>query len=194
MLWEAPPHTDDSAKALVLEHELFSHVEMELFVPARHIRKAVGLLKEVIMIFAGETETVSPQSKTELEHIRMLAELYKGRSTYFHHMPFLIRRILPDDALISMTSGAAEPYYSISVFTYCRDRSRMYPMAQYLAQIMSRLYEARLHWGKYFPLKNAEIEPMYPSLKEFREICKRIDPNGVFQNDFSRQVLGFRET
>lgn len=191
MLWEAPPHTDDSVKALVLEHELFEHAEMELFVPARHIREALELLQEVISMYAGDTDNISLRSKSQLESIGMLDELYKNRGTYFHHYPILIRRILPDDTLISMTSASEEPYYSISLFTYYRDKSRMYPMARFLALSMNRLYGAGLHWGKHFPLTNAEIEPLYPSLKEFREICTRVDPNGVFRNSFTRRVLGF---
>ncbi|RDV12972.1 DUF2892 domain-containing protein [Pontibacter diazotrophicus] len=193
MLWAAPPHTDDSAEVLVLEHELFSHLEMELFVPARHIREAVKLLTKVMSLFAGDIKRVPPQWEDQLESIGMLEELYRNRDTYFHHYPILVRRIMPDDTLISMTSESEEPYYSISVFTYYRDRSKIYPMANFLAFSMNRLYGAGLHWGKHFPLNNAEIEPLYPRLKEFRELCTRVDPNGVFRNSFTRRVLGFGE-
>ena len=193
VLWEAPPHTDKSAEVLVLEHELFRHVEMELFVPTRHISEGVELLQQIISLYAGDIDKISPQSQAQLESIGMLDELYRNRGTYFHHYPILIRRILPDDTLISMTSASEEPYYSISIFTYYRDKTTMYPMAKFMAISMNRLYQARLHWGKHFPLTKAEIEPLYPHLEEFREICSRVDQNGVFRNDFTNRVLGFGE-
>lgn len=56
---------------------------------------------------------------------------------------------------------------------------------------LARLYNARPHWGKYFSLGQDDIEILYPDLKNFREICRQLDPGGVFQNDFTREVLGF---
>lgn len=190
-MWETPEHTDDSAEVLVLEHELFEHVEMELFIPSRDIIPAFDLLREVIMVFAGETEGFSSQAESQLREIGMLEEAYLSRGTYFHHMPLLIRRILPDDTLISMSSFSEEPYYSVSVFTYYRDKSKMDLLARFLALSLNRLFNAKLHWGKRFPLTNADIETLYPGLPEFREICRSIDPNGVFRNEFSNRVLGF---
>lgn len=192
-MWETPEHTDDSAEVLVLEHEIFEHVEMELFIPSRHMIPAFDLLREVIMIFAGETEGFSSQAESQLREIGMLEEAYLSRGSYFHHMPLFIRRILPDDTLISMTSFSEEPYYSVSVFTYYRDKSKMDLLARFLALSLNRLFEAKLHWGKRFPLTNAEIETLYPGLPEFREICRSIDPNGVFRNEFSNRVLGFKD-
>ena len=194
MLWKAPPHTDDSADVLVLEHELFRHVEMELFIPTRHIREAMELLQQIILIYAGDIDKLSPSAEAQMDSIGMLDELYRNRASYFHHYPILIRRILPDNALISMTSESEEPYYSVSVFTYYEDKTKMYPMAKFLAISMNRLYQARLHWGKHFPLTKTEIEPLFPRLKEFREICTRVDPNGVFRNDFTNRILGFGES
>ena len=194
MLWEAPPHVDSSADVLVLEHELFEHLEMELIVPSRHIREAAKLLREITLVFAGEAERVSPRREAQLEEIRMLDMLYQSRGTYFHHYPILIRRILPDDTLISMTSATTEPYYSVSVFTYYRDKSRLFPLAHFLALSMNQLYGARLHWGKHIPLTSRQIESLYPGLEEFRQICRRVDPNGVFRNRFTERVLGLSNT
>lgn len=194
MMWTAPPHVDGGESILVLEHELFRHLEMELIVPDRHIRDAVEHLRLVTGVFAGEVESLPADWEIRLESIGMLDRLYSSRGKYLHHYPFLIRRILPDDTLISMTSGADAPYYSISLFTYCRDKSRMYPLADFLALSMTRLHRARLHWGKYLPLEFADIEPLYPNMEVFREICRRVDPRGVFRNRFARRVLGFRES
>jgi xylitol oxidase len=54
---------------------------------------------------------------------------------------------------------------------------------------MTRLFPARLHWGKYFPLSNLDIEGVYPRLPEFRALCRQVDPNGVFRNEFTERVI-----
>ena len=88
-----------------------------------------------------------------------------------------------------MTAGAAEPYYAISFITYAEPRERFYAMASFLARSMVRLFAARPHWGKYFPLTGADIEAVYPHLPEFRALCRQVDPLGVFRNDFAERVL-----
>jgi hypothetical protein len=114
---------------------------------------------------------------------------HKGR--YVHHYPIAFRLVQHDDTLISMSSGEGGPYYAISLFTYIVPRDRFYEYAGFLARSLTLLYDARLHWGKYFPLDNAEIEHLYPQLEEFRETCKNVDPNGVFRNEYTKRVLGF---
>lgn len=191
MLWQAPEHTDDSAEILVLEHELFEHVEIEIFLPSQHLEPAFDLLQQVIMLFAGESERLSARAETLLQGVGMLEEAYRSRGSYFHHMPLLIRKILPDDALISMTASSEQPYYSVSIFTYYKDKTKFALLAHFLALSLNRLFGAKLHWGKHFPLHNEEIEQLYPGLQEFREICGNLDPRGVFRNNFSNRVLGF---
>jgi xylitol oxidase len=99
--------------------------------------------------------------------------------------------VLPDDTLISMTADATEPYYAISFITYVEPRDAFYQLASFLADSMTLLFEARLHWGKYFPLEHSPVAAAYPKLAEFRGICRQTDPHGVFRNEFVQKVLGF---
>jgi hypothetical protein len=55
---------------------------------------------------------------------------------------------------------------------------------------MHAAFDARLHWGKHFPLAAAELERTVP-LARFREVCGKNDPRGVFRNHFAERVLGF---
>jgi hypothetical protein len=64
-------------------------------------------------------------------------------------------------------------------------------MGTFLLKSMIRLFGARPHWGKFCPLTAEEAAQLYPRLADFRAICRRVDPHGVFQNDFTRRVLGF---
>jgi hypothetical protein len=60
-----------------------------------------------------------------------------------------------------------------------------------LPTCLTALFGARLHWGKHFPLTSVETERVYPHLEEFRRLCRRTDPRGVFRNEYTDRVLGF---
>ncbi len=182
---------DDSENALTTEHQLFKHLEMEVFIPARNILKATDFVRHITSLFAGTSETVPDSVASELRKIEMLETLMEHKGDYTHHYPLFFRRVLPDDTLISMTSGSNEPYYTISFFTYLEPRTQFYKFADFLARSLTQLYDARLHWGKYYPLTNSAIEHLYPRLEEFRQICKKTDPNAVFRNEYTERVLGF---
>jgi FAD/FMN-containing dehydrogenase len=104
----------------------------------------------------------------------------------------LFRRVLPEDALLSMASAASEPWFSFSLFTYLAPakREQFYALCSWLARAAFALYGARLHWGKHYPLGAAETARMYPGLGEFRRIRAEVDPAGAFHNAFTDRVLG----
>jgi hypothetical protein len=217
---------DHGELMLVMEHELFKHLEIEILVPARHLPHATAFIRTVLEIFDGTTSVpagavcaASMDWAAEIENIGMHEELLQRRGTFTHHYPIAFRRVLPDDALISMSSvtessgpessvtessvtessgtessgressSTEGPYYAISFITYVEPRDRFLVLASFLARSMTRLFQARLHWGKYFPLSNLEIERVYPRFPEFRALCRQVDPNGVFRNDFTDCVI-----
>jgi hypothetical protein len=184
---------DHSEKVLTMEHELFQHLEMELFVPARHFPAAVEYVRHVIDYFAG-TADIPEATANQLAEIGMLEVIQPYRGTFTFHYPLFFRRVLPDDTLISMTSPPAdgpETYYSMSVFTYQSPRRRepFFALANFAAKSMCRLFSARAHWGKHFPLAPDEVSPLYPRLADFRRLCRNVDPRGVFSNDFTASIL-----
>jgi FAD/FMN-containing dehydrogenase len=180
---------DRSERMLVMRHELFKHLEIEIFVPARHVRQAAAFVRATVEVFDGTTPAPAGETAAALQCIGMYEELLEKRGAFTHHYPITFRRVLRDDALISMCSGAEEAYYAISFITYVEPRGRFYALADFLARSMTRLFEARPHWGKYFPLTHADIESVYPRLPEFRELCRQVDPKGVFENKFTERVL-----
>jgi hypothetical protein len=183
------PIVDHSDEALVMEHELFRHLEIEIFVPARHLSLAADFVRAVLEVFDGAEAAPPTEIAARLDSIGMLEELTQRVGRFTYHYSITFRRVLPDDTLISMTAGATEPYYSISLITYAEPRDRFYELASFLARSMVKLFEARLHWGKYFPLPNADLEGSYPQLAEFRGLCRQVDPHGVFRNEFAQRVL-----
>jgi len=184
------PITDHSEQMLVMEHELFKHLEIEIFVPAQCVRAASEFVRGVLEVYDGATDwqTRLPFA-AQLESVAMLDELKQRIGVFTYHYTVTFRRVSPDDTLISMTGSAVETYYAISLITYAEPREPFYELGSFLARSMVKLFDARLHWGKYFPFANADIEGSYPDLAEFRAICRRVDPHGVFRNDFVNRVL-----
>lgn len=48
---------------------------------------------------------------------------------------------------------------------------------------------ARAHWGKVFTAGAGEIAPLYPRMDDFRRVRERLDPGGVFVNDWLRSKV-----
>ncbi len=185
-----PPVSDWSERQLIMEHEMFRHLEIELFVAAPQLPEAAAYVREVLEVFAG-TGTVSNPLRARLESVDMASRLNALTGTFTHHYPICFRRVLADDTMLSMASGSADAWYAISFITYVEPRDAFYGMADFLAESMAALFQARPHWGKYFLLEGHTVEHLYPELATFRSLCRRVDPDGVFRNKFVEHALGF---
>jgi L-gulonolactone oxidase len=99
--------------------------------------------------------------------------------------------VLPDDTLISMASGTGEDWYAISFISYEKSarRAGFSQFAKFMAQSTSKLFHARPHWGKVCPLEADELTSLYPRFGDFCIVCNEIDPQGVFQNDWTAELL-----
>lgn len=177
-------------KVLTFKHHLFRHIEMEAFVPARHLADVLPVVRHVIEVFDGARDAGDGPAADRLRDIGMLDELRSHRGEETFHYPLFLRRVLPDDTLISMAAGD-EPRYTISFFCYRKQCTAYDRLTTFVARCLSRLYGVRLHWGKHIPLGGEELQSLYPRLSEFREVCRRVDPQGVFRNAFVRDMLGF---
>lgn len=183
---------DRSHHLLRMRHDLYRHVEMELFVPAPHLRRAIQLVEWVLRWCGGESPAM-PDGLADDDFGRDVAAEARALSgSYVHDYPITIRRVLADDTLISMTGGGeAGPWYAVSLITYQRDRAPFLRIAGFLAAAMASAYGARPHWGKICPLGTADLAALYPALPRFRAHCASVDPHQVFVNDFARRALGF---
>lgn len=183
--------TDRSDRLLVMEHELFRHFELEVFVLRSQLEEAVALVIDLLQVADDPTFQVAPESRTKLESVQLLGALDQIKGCYTHHYPICIRRVLPDDTLISMTASSTEDWYSLSFITYTEPRDNFMNLVDFLSKSLSQLFQARIHWGKWFPMSADQVGRSYPQLATFRAICRQYDPNGVFRNAFVTEKLGF---
>ncbi|MEX0641147.1 MAG: FAD-binding protein [Pirellulales bacterium] len=182
---------DDSHKMLVMEHELFRHIECEMFVSRSRLVEAIGLVVQLLEYFDGNAGAICAATREQLEQAGVWTGIERGCGSYTHHYPICIRRVLPDDTLISMTSGSKEDYYALSFISYTDpvDRQGFLAFAEVLCRTLGTLYGARPHWGKVCPLSAAEATRLYPQSPRFREICRQFDPRGVFRNTWLARTL-----
>lgn len=182
---------DDANKMLVMRHELFRHIEIEVFVPQSRLQPAVDLIVQLLKHFDGDRAAFSAPTRNALDGLGLKELLDNNCGTYTHHYPVCVRRVLPDDTLISMTSGSEEPRYAMSFISYAEPcgREGFLAFADALCRACGALFGARPHWGKVCPLTSAEAERLYPKLPQFRDICRRHDPDAAFQNDWLKQTL-----
>ncbi|MCR9116761.1 MAG: FAD-binding protein, partial [bacterium] len=196
-----------SSSQLVMKHELFRHIEIELFVQRHRLPEALLFLRNAIDASAHPKNSLSEGFQRQLEDANTSGDLHQLRGRYCHHYPICVRKILPDDTLISMASNVGieyqsssnstadllvdEAWYSITLTNYNRGNSRkpFEELAAFLAKSMLRLFDARPHWGKLCPLSTSELRMLYPAFKNFRGVCCRVDKDGVFRNQWTEELL-----
>ena len=184
--------TDRSDRTLVMEHELFRHLEIELFVTRSRVSEAASFITDILQFADDTNHELSSSTHEQLQKAGLLDSLESIKGRFTHHYPICFRRIMPDDTLISMASGGLEDWYAISFITYVEPRGDFYALATFLANSMFELFQARIHWGKWFPQGSEQINQLYPNIEKFRKVCEQYDPKGVFRNQFVKEKLGLR--
>jgi FAD-linked oxidoreductase len=99
--------------------------------------------------------------------------------------PIELRVVAPDDAYLSTAQGRPTAY--IAVHQYRGMEFESYFRA--VEQIMDE-YLGRPHWGKRHYQSAHTLAPRYPDWERFQEVRRRFDPEGRFENAYTRRVLG----
>ena len=186
-----------ASEQLVMEHELFHHIELELFVQRSKLPAAMNSLISSLETLGGK-QINRPNSVTQLSNPESTnPDLDRLRGKYCHHYPICIRKVLTDDTLISMASPGAdpatksEPWYSITLTNLHRGKNRS-PFMEVMPVLtceLSQKYGARTHWGKLFGMSGSEIANLYPQLTTFLAIRKNYDPLNRFQNQWTKKCF-----
>ncbi len=197
-----------SNEQMVMEHELFRHIELELFVQRSKLDSAMEYLQKVLEVAGGTAVRESQSFQKQISRIGMAAELKKISGTYCHHYPICVRKILVDDTLVSMASPsgcnldstideefssrtANEHWYSITLsnFEALKHRRAFEDVCEFLTRSMSKLFGMRPHWGKLCMLTPEELRNLYPRFSEFRQVCMEYDSESVFRNRWTDELL-----
>lgn len=182
---------DRSSDMLVMEHQLFRHIEIEVFVTRSKLAGILLYVEEILRHADGQPNAISSASRDRLASHGLWGPVEDLKGQFTHHYPICVRKVLPDDTLISMASGGTEPHYAISFISYARpdERESFFAFAEVLCHTTAALFDARPHWGKVCPLTETEASRLYLDLPRFRSECEQHDPSGTFRNDWVSQIL-----
>lgn len=98
--------------------------------------------------------------------------------------PIEFRSVPADEAWLSTASERDTAYLACHVFQRT-DREWFREVEAIL-----RGYDGRPHWGKLHTRTAADLAPAYPHFNDFLAVRDRVDPDRIFANDYTRQVLG----
>jgi FAD-linked oxidoreductase len=99
--------------------------------------------------------------------------------------PIELRVVAGDDALLSTAHGRDTAYIAVHVYRGMEFESYFRAVERVMDD-----YGGRPHWGKRHYQSAATLAPRYPEWERFQEVRRRLDPEGRFENDYTRRVLG----
>jgi L-gulono-1,4-lactone dehydrogenase len=118
------------------------------------------------------------------EAMRRVLEVIERRG-FAVPFPIEFRVVAPDDAYLSTAYERDTVYIAVHMF-----RGMAWePYFRAVEAIMDD-YEGRPHWGKRHFQSAATLAPRYPEWDRFQAARARLDPEGLFENEYTRRVLG----
>jgi hypothetical protein len=150
------PVIDDDDHVQTMRHDLYKNQDIELFVPEGTLAKARQWLKQMIWHLPTRAPAAAADGRraTSRESLRRRSSsrqrLHAARADLLSARAGR-RHLHLDDR------GAAEPFYSILLLSYLPERKDGFEQfAEFIGKGFVRLFHARLHWGKVFPLALAQ--------------------------------------
>jgi L-gulono-1,4-lactone dehydrogenase len=119
-----------------------------------------------------------------VEAIRRVLELAE-RPELRVSFPIEVRFVAADDALLSPSHERDTCYVAVHMF-------KGMPWEAYFRGVEAIMaeYQGRPHWGKRHFQTAETLAGRYPGWDAFRKVRSRLDPEGVFRNDYTDRVLG----
>jgi FAD/FMN-containing dehydrogenase len=132
-----------------------------------------------------EMEYALPRSAV-VDALRDIERLIAARGWRIS-FPLEIRVAAPDDLWLSTAHGRETGY--IAVHRYYKEDYREYFRG---VEEIFKAYGGRPHWGKIHTLGSEDFRTLYPRFDDFLTVREKLDPQGLFANDYLDRVLGSR--
>ena len=179
---------DRSDRQLTMEHYLFRHIETEMFVRQSDLAEMIQFTQWFLQWCAGDPQTDEAGSASvsrwmpAVDDVGLPGEWKVLKGRYRHHYPICIRKVLPDQRLVSMTSGGDQPWYAVSFISYHspNQRAGFLGFSQLLVKVTGQLFGARPHWGKHTQLPPPDVDKLYLGWEAFLELRDAMDPTEAF--------------
>lgn len=130
-----------------------------------------------------EMEYAIPRERGE-EAIRRVLEAIE-RLELPVGFPLEMRFVAGDDAHLSTAHGRETAYIAIHQFSGMEFETYFRAVEAIMLEL-----DGRPHWGKRHYQSAATLAPRYPDWDAFQAVRARLDPDGLFTNDYVERVLG----
>lgn len=130
----------------------------------------------------NEMEYSVPEAMMD-EVLREIERLF-SRKKINVHFPLECRYVKGDSIWLSPSYERDSAYIAVHMY-------KGMEFSKYFDDVEEILlhYEGRPHWGKMHTLQYSDLEKKYPKLHEFLTIRKRLDPQGLFLNEYLRTMF-----
>ncbi len=98
--------------------------------------------------------------------------------------PVEVRFVAPDDAYLSPAHARETCYVAVHMYRGVEFESFFRGV-----EAIARDYGGRPHWGKRHYQSAPTLRPLYPEWDRFQAVRARLDPTGLFGNDYTDRVL-----
>lgn len=104
------------------------------------------------------------------------------------HFPIEIRWSAADDIWLSPSYGRETTW--IGVVSY-RPYGLPVPYRKFHEKFAALLaaHGGRPHWAKQHTLRPKDVEALYPQFQEYKQVLKRVDPNGIMRSEYVRRHI-----
>jgi len=102
------------------------------------------------------------------------------------NFPTRVSFVASDNIWLSESFGRDCACFHVAMY---QKASKWRQFVKKIDSIMKR-YEGRPHWAKYHQFTKTDLENLYPRWNDFQEVRKRLDPNGIFLNDYLAPIFG----
>lgn len=105
------------------------------------------------------------------------------------HFPVECRFVKGDDIWLSPAYQRDSAYIAVHMY-------KGMPYTNYFrnCEAIYQHYQGRPHWGKMHTLNHQQFSQLYPHWSDFLRIRQQLDPQGVFLNEYLRNMLGVEQT
>ncbi|WP_268967859.1 D-arabinono-1,4-lactone oxidase [Veronia nyctiphanis] len=101
------------------------------------------------------------------------------------HFPIECRWVKADDITISPANGRDSAYIAVHMY-----KGMAYQEYFDAIEAIFKKYDGRPHYGKIHTLQRKDFEQRYPGWQRFVNIRHRLDPKGIFLNDYLQKMFG----
>lgn len=134
----------------------------------------------VVCVQAMEYAIPAEHVQTVLNEIQACINQHRFRV----HIPLGCRFVQADDIWLSPAYQRDSAYIAVHMYRGMAYKSYF----RYLEEIFQR-YNGRPHWGKMHTQDAVRLATLYPHWHDFRRIRATLDPQGLFLNDYLRQLF-----